>query len=1085
MSRSSLSSEWPSLNRAQHDAVTASLEPQLVVAGPGTGKTRVLICRAAYLIDQKEIPPSHLVLVTFTRRAARQLTDRLATLVGPEAQHVRAGTIHHFCYEVLRAHAAKTDLPEDFIVVDDTVTEAFWQRWYQQHKQWCVDHDLHSYGQVKTHVSRIKLGIDTVSGQLTEGLRAYQSMLSSRGALDFDDLLVKTRDLLRDAPEVRATVADEAMAVLVDEFQDTDPVQFDIIRRLGEAGSHLFCVADDDQSVYRFRGARPENLRRYIERFDCTSEQGTRHTLGTNYRSNRSIFAVAEAVLDGDERLKQHGDVQTSDEGVEPVRLVACADAEAERECARAQIQHWVDEGAPRSELAVLTRWNRRLAALERDFLGAGIACETSSSEDLLDTPPAQKLHALLRVVDARRRDRSIDGPMAELLERMLPDAVMARLRDFGGRQMPEASAWTVFQTLVSNDQARRNAGLERAGDRLDRAYATITNLLQKAGEEGLTIGPFAEEALHQLGDPLQLLADHASALTDPNELGSFRGAGSILETWHRAQSAADPPRLLLHHRTPQITRLWRQLVRRALGIETDPPAPLPEAQEALFVRPADEGIPPLVAGDVVVTTDLEGLLRWAERTGAFPDDRDPPRILLLDPDATLPSDQQALLGLDSDAVYGVDAERVFRSPSVRLMKLLQMTTGPAAAEPLFPEYVMVDLEATGTDPRQCRVAEIGALKVRDGTVVDRFSELVQLPGDLTDDERSVLHEVCGLDPATDFADARPEAEVWADFCEFVDTAPLVAHNGQRYDFRLLRRLAREHDADARWATTYDLLPAAHELFPDLRRYSAGHLREQLLQDDSETAHRALADCEDQQRILERLQEERARRHRVLAHESLLPLVVAALTYESPDPRALSPDAQRFLQVGHTWALRDASPAGDDLRSVLPRALPDRVRRHDLYALIDEDALLTVTAGLQPGLARRLNALLAPYADEPLRSSALEELLTHLALWGEETTPRGEDVVTLSTYHSAKGLEFERVVCMDVHDNAFPPYFSRDPEERRESRRLLYVGMTRAEQHLVLTYPERERGYDRRPSPFLDAAPDGLLQGNSFSGREE
>jgi superfamily I DNA/RNA helicase len=85
-------------------------------------------------------------------------------------------------------------------------------------------------------------------------------------------------------------------------------------------------------------------------------------------------------------------------------------------------------------------------------------------------------------------------------------------------------------------------------------------------------------------------------------------------------------------------------------------------------------------------------------------------------------------------------------------------------------------------------------------------------------------------------------------------------------------------------------------------------------------------------------------------------------------------------------------------------------------------------------------------------------------------------VVTLSTYHSAKGLEFERVVCMDVHDNAFPPYFSRDPEERRESRRLLYVGMTRAEQHLVLTYPERERGYDRRPSPFLDAAPEGLLR---------
>jgi superfamily I DNA/RNA helicase len=387
----------------------------------------------------------------------------------------------------------------------------------------------------------------------------------------------------------------------------------------------------------------------------------------------------------------------------------------------------------------------------------------------------------------------------------------------------------------------------------------------------------------------------------------------------------------------------------------------------------------------------------------------------------------------------------------------------------------MVDIEATSTDPRHCRVAEIGALKVRDGTVVDRFSELVQLPDDLTADERETLRTVCGLDPDTDFGDARPEAEVWADFCDFVGAAPLVAHNGQRYDFRVLRRLAETHNADARWATTYDLLPAAHELFPDLRRYDAAHLRKTLLDDDTDTAHRALADCEDQQRILERLQDERARQHRVLAHEPLLPLLVAALTYESPAPEALSPDAQAFLQVGHMWALRDASPAGDDLRSLLPRALPDRLRHHALYAVIDEEALLTVSAGLQPGLARRLEALFAPYADQPLRSEALDDLLTHLALWGEETAPQGEDVVTLSTYHSAKGLEFERVVCMDVHNNAFPPYFARDPEERRESRRLLYVGMTRAERHLVLTYPERERGYDRRPTPFLDAAPGELL----------
>nr|WP_279303681.1 3'-5' exonuclease [Salinibacter ruber] len=512
-------------------------------------------------------------------------------------------------------------------------------------------------------------------------------------------------------------------------------------------------------------------MRRYIDRFDCSAERGTRHVLTTNYRSNRSIYAVAEAVLDADERLKQRGDIRTSDAGTQPVQLVACDDPEAERTHVLRQLRDWLDDGAERSDLAVLTRWNRRLAALERACLRAGLACETSQSEALLDTPPAQKLHALLRVVDARRRGRPLDAPMTELLSHLLPDDTMARLRDFGERSMPDATLWTAFQTVVSNEQARRSAGLDSATDRLDQTYATITNLLQNTQEDGLTIGAFTRTALRQLGDPLQLLRRYADTLTDPASRPSVRQAGTVLDEWRRAQArdarAGDPPRLLLHHRTPQITRLWRQLVRRALDLETDPPAPLPEMQEALFARPADEGIPPLGADDVVLTNDLEALLRWAERTGAFSGSTDTPQILLLAPDGALPSGQKTLLGVDPDDVHVVDPESTFHSPSVRLVKLLQMTSGPSAPEPLFPEYVMVDLEATSTDPRHCRVAEIGALKVRDGTVVDRFSELVQLPEDLTADERETLRTVCGLDPASDFDEARPEAAVWADFCAF------------------------------------------------------------------------------------------------------------------------------------------------------------------------------------------------------------------------------------------------------------------------------------------------------------------------------
>nr|WP_279303887.1 3'-5' exonuclease [Salinibacter ruber] len=343
-------------------------------------------------------------------------------------------------------------------------------------------------------------------------------------------------------------------------------------------------------------------MRRYIDRFDCSAERGTRHVLTTNYRSNRSIYAVAEAVLDADERLKQRGDIRTSDAGTQPVQLVACDDPEAERTHVLRQLRDWLDDGAERSDLAVLTRWNRRLAALERACLRAGLACETSQSEALLDTPPAQKLHALLRVVDARRRGRPLDAPMTELLSHLLPDDTMARLRDFGERSMPDATLWTAFQTVVSNEQARRSAGLDSATDRLDQTYATITNLLQNTQEDGLTIGAFTRTALRQLGDPLQLLRRYADTLTDPASRPSVRQAGTVLDEWRRAQArdarAGDPPRRRGHspargrrrgpHERPGGAPPLGRADRGLFGIDRYAPDPPARARRRPAVRPED-----------------------------------------------------------------------------------------------------------------------------------------------------------------------------------------------------------------------------------------------------------------------------------------------------------------------------------------------------------------------------------------------------------------------------------------------------------------------------------------------------------------
>ncbi len=1066
--------KWPELNSDQKAAATAPLRPQLVVAGPGTGKTRVLVCHAAHLILEKGFDPERVVLVTFTRQAAAELTERLTEIVGPAGTNVQAGTLHHFCYQILKDHPETADVPSDFIVAGETTTDPFWQRWHEENEDWCERNDLKSYQQVKTHVGRVKLGIDTVSGRLQKGMRRYRKMLRKRNAVDFDDLLVKTRDLLQDN-ETRRAVSKDAGAILVDEFQDTDPVQYEILRRLGE-DAHLFCVADGDQSVYRFRGARPENLQRYIEDFDCRKENGGLRVLGTNYRTSQAIYDVAESVLDRSGQIKSRGDIQAQNSGSGEVRVKACGNPEKERRFARDTVRQWLEEDRiPESEIAILTRWNSRARELEEAFLKDGIACRTSSSDDLMETPPAQKLQALLQVIDARRREQGVEAPLAELLGQMLSGHAMAGLRDFQARSMPDQNLWTVFQTVASSRRARRSAHLEEEIKPLKRAYATITNLLQRSQKPRTTIGEFAEEALRELEDPLQLLQKEEEKLEDPASFPAIREAGRALRTWKadQVQGVGGGPRLLLHSREPQLTRLWRQLVRRALGIETDPPAPLPEKQEALFVRPAEEGIPPLGNEDLVFTNDIEGLFDWGERTGAFGRE-ETPTIVVLTSQEFREAGGRLPLGIDPAEVIAIGPEDAAESPSVQLFKALGAATGPDSAQPLFPEYVMVDIEATSTDPRSCTVAEIGAVKVEDGTTTGRFSKLIELPEDLSGEEAQTLRDVCGLDPETDFSGARPIDEVWAAFCEFVGEAPLVAHNGQQYDFKVLDRLAREQGTGAPWNATFDMLPAAHELFPDLNRHDAEHLKQEVVGEKEATAHRALADCVDQQQILSAMQKKRARRERMLAHESLLPLVVAALTYESPDPDTVTRDTKALLRVGHVWALRGASPTKEDLQSMLPRALPDRFRKDPLYAAIDEEELIEEATGIQPGLKRRLEALLSPFADGLLKSERLEDLLAHLTLWGEAETPEGKEVVTISTYHSAKGLEFERVICTDVHNNAFPPFFARDPAERRESRRLLYVGMTRAERRLVLTYPKIDREYERSITPFLEGVEERL-----------
>lgn len=1078
------------LTPAQLAAVQAPATPQIVLAGPGTGKTRVLVYRAAYLLLHPERPvaPDELVVVTFSTKAAAQLRDRLHALIGPEAQFIRAGTIHHFCYEIVRRYHERLGLPKHFLVADEAVTDAFWQPWCQRNGY------ERKHRQVKTRVSRFKLGLDSLPRDLRHGLDEYRQMLSDRSALDFDDLLTYARDLLRDDADARADVRSRIGALLVDEFQDTDPVQYYIIKTAAcPERQGLFCVADDDQSIYGFRGARPRNVRDYIRDYGCAREAGNLHVLDRNYRSNESIFRCAEAVLDPSDRLKHAGEIVVDRTRDAPVEVVPCASEIDQLRFVRETLRRWIDEeGVPRREIAVLSPWNTQNAEFEDLLLREGIPCDVSGTGRLMETPVLRKLQALLLFLHRTLTGGRNDAELETLLRHLVDQHAFGVVKAYAGR-LRQGGVNHAFQALVLEASARQAAGLTDADrQQLDSAYAVLTNLLGLAREPGTTVAALVRHALPKLDGPMQLLSRSDVPVRDPASLPSFRFAARPLRTWMERFRHAEPgdrPRLIVHHPDRQVEAIYAALVQHAFDEQGKLAARLHGSAPTLFDEAGDalsRGVyrlrdlaatrqPPLGHGDIVLTTSTPAFLHDAGRHGLLAPDGRGPVVLDLQPERPHAPRTNDPGQTRHDTVLLVDEEGTYESPAVRLFKLLQAVLAEDTT-PLYPEYVMVDVETTSVDPLHCRVVEIGALRVVQGTVVGRFHTLVALPDDLTPGEIETLRTVGGFDLA-EFDGAPSEEEAWRAFCAFAGTSPLVAHNGQRFDFRVLDRLRRAYRGrvEARWTTMHDMLPDAVELFPNRASYRAEDLRRDLLGDRTATTHRALADCEDQQRLLAFLQEARARRARTYLLEPLLPAVAVAMLFE-PDTRI--PDARSeealFLRTGYLWAVRGNHAVLSSLRRLLPgnRDVADAIRSNRRFFDLVRDAAFTVDRHVPLDLEARIDALIAPFADHHITEGGLEHLLVHLALWGEQTAETTADVVTLSTYHSAKGLEFERVLCTHVHAAAFPPYYAATEDERRESRRVLYVGMTRAMTHLILTYPERSRqNRSLAPSPFLDALP--------------
>lgn len=939
----------------------------LVLAGPGAGKTLCLIERIRFLIEQLQFEPGRIVAVTFTNKAAGEIASRLRGALGILADLVTRSTIHSLCVQLLRAKGETIGVPRGFGIADEEYQRIALRRaGFYKDALWPLQ-----------YFSRHRVQGTVLDDWLARLYQRYREILDARGLLDFDDLILKTEQLLRTDATLSREIAGRWDYVLVDEAQDLNRKQYEVIRRLASSHRNLFVVGDDEQSIYAWAGADVTVLEGLSNDFGITRQI----VLDENRRCSRVIFETARKLVAHNPTL-WHKELRATRESPWPVLVREFPDDEAERawvveDVARDRVEY----GHAWGDIAVLYRKHEVGNALEAALLEAGVPCLLAQGRALGDDPVVQYLLAALRVIAAPG-----DPVRAEELARVvLPGVLYADLRARADQ------AGTDFMEVL-RDQARKLARKDEDGRKLRRLRSTLDNLASMADRHVSLEGLVLELLSRRVGEYRTMLEEHADLLTDSADA----------TRWPNLTTLADRLGEVRHGRA----MVW---LPRLGGAELGLGAMLLEAGVTM-VSYQDPGMP-------------------APR----------PEDLVLGAEPGLP---------------------------LRLFKALQLLRSRDLPGGLA-DFVAIDLETTDNEVDQCDVVELGAVRVRDGVLTEEFNRLVR-PARPISPKATEVHGYRD----SDLEAASPFEEVWREFRAFAGGDLLVAHNGSGFDFPVLQRLAEGHPAGNAFPR-FDSLPLARDL----------HTGSAKLEDlahafgvDPGRAHHALDDSRTLARVLLGLESRRLRRARKTGEVGLLEHLAVALALS--EPTDLNDEAKTLLELGKLFALgrygralalyeaergRPGGEGAPDVEGLIGRLggrqLMERLRREKTA----EDRYPAAMARL-----RRLLDLIRPGPLPEQLGSFLERVALSTSRAGPETD---RERINLLTLHSTKGLEFSRVYIVGVEDSELPGMSQgREPArpEVEEARRLLYVGMTRAKDRLVLTRAERRNDLPTGGRRFLD-----------------
>ena len=460
------------LNEAQRAAVSAPLVPVLVLAGAGSGKTRVLTHRIAWLIQVERASPYSVLAVTFTNKAAGEMRGRVEQLLGTPPGVLWIGTFHGIAHRLLRLHCREAGLTPGFQILDSDDQQRLVKRlikandldesrWEPREVQWFINSNKDEGRRPKD----LKAGNDPTRAQMIRLYGLYEEACARAGVVDFAELLLRAYELWRDRPELLAHYRQRFRHVLVDEFQDTNSIQYAWLRLIAGPDGHPFVVGDDDQSVYRWRGARVENLQQFRRDYD----RSKLYRLEQNYRSTAAILAAANGLIAHNSgRLGKT--LWTNGEPGLPIQLYAAFNERDEAEFVARRVADYVASGHRRNDIAVLYRSNAQSRAFEEAFIGARIPYKVYGGLRFFERAEIKDALAYLRLLLNRDDDAAYER-VVNLPTRGIGDRTVESLR--AEARSAGISLWKAALARREAPQGARTAsalrGFHELVDRLAR----------------------------------------------------------------------------------------------------------------------------------------------------------------------------------------------------------------------------------------------------------------------------------------------------------------------------------------------------------------------------------------------------------------------------------------------------------------------------------------------------------------------------------------------------------------------------------------------------------------------------------------